>query len=77
MNIIIYFQINFEVNLDFKILNSDEFKNFYSNVSVVIENKEFNDHNKAKHLIVSPDCFKQSLILLKTSKSKEIKKILY
>jgi hypothetical protein len=65
---------NFEVNLDFKILNSSEFKNFYSTVSVAIENKEFNDHNKAKHLIVSPDCFKQSLMLLKTSKSKEIKK---
>jgi hypothetical protein len=65
---------NFEVNLDFKILNSGEFKNVYSNVSVAIENKEFNEHNKVKHLIVSPDCFKQSLMLLKTTKSKEIKK---
>lgn len=30
--------------------------------------------NKTKHLIVSPDCFKQSLMMLRTDKAKEIKK---
>ena len=65
---------SFENDLDYKILNSGEFKNIYSDITVAIENNEFNDHNKVKHLIVSPDCFKQSLMLLKTSKSKEIKK---
>ena len=65
---------NFEIDLDYKILNSGEFKNSYSDVTVAIENNEYNEHNKVKHLIVSPDCFKQSLMLLKTNKSKEIKK---
>lgn len=39
-----------------------------------IENNDINTSNKTKHLIVSPDCFKQSLMILKTNKSKEIKK---
>jgi hypothetical protein len=65
---------NFEIDLDYKILNSGEFKNSYSDVTVAIENNEYNEHNKVKHLILSPDCFKQSLMLLKTNKSKEIKK---
>ena len=65
---------NFEIDLDYKILNSGEFKNSYSDVTVAIENNEYNEHNKAKHLILSPDCFKQSLMLLKTNKAKEIKK---
>jgi hypothetical protein len=65
---------NFEVNLDFKILNSGEFKNVYSNVSVAIENKEFNDHNKAKHLIVSPDCFNQLFECSKCKKNFTINK---
>ena len=65
---------NFEVSNDYKYLNSKEFKLFLSTHEVPIENNDFNDHNKVKHLIVSPDCFKQSLMLLQTKKSKEIKK---
>ena len=65
---------NFEENIDFKYINSKEFKLFLSTHEVLIENNEFNEHNKVKHLIISPDCFKESLMLLQTSKSKEIKK---
>lgn len=35
---------------------------------------DFNTHNKAKHLILSPDCFKESLMLIETSKAKQIRK---
>ena len=65
---------NFEETIDYKLLNSCEFKKIYEDFKVLIENNTFNEHNKVKHLIVSPDCFKQSLMLLKTKKSKEIKK---
>jgi hypothetical protein len=63
---------NFEEENDFKLLNSKEFLNNPKCMIMHLEN--INTHNKVKHLIVSPDCFKQSLMLLKTSKSKEIKK---
>jgi uncharacterized C2H2 Zn-finger protein len=65
---------NFDENIDFKYINSKEFKLFLSTHDMIIENNEYNEHNKVKHLIVSPDCFKQSLMLLQTNKSKEIKK---
>jgi len=65
---------NFDEDIDFKYINSKEFKIFLSTHEVPIENNEYNEHNKVKHLIVSPDCFKQSLMLLQTPKSKEIKK---
>ena len=65
---------NFEEYNDFKLLNSCDFKKVYDDFKVLIENKEYNGHNKVKHLIVSPDCFKQSLMLLRTNKAKEIKK---
>jgi hypothetical protein len=38
-----------------------------------IENIDINTHNKVKHIIVSPKCFKKSLIMLRTNKSEEIK----
>ena len=65
---------NFEENNDYKLLNSCDFKKVYEYFKVLIENNEYNEHNKVKHLIVSPDCFKQSLMLLRTEKAKEIKK---
>ena len=65
---------NFEIDIDFKILFLKEFEEFSKCQKLALENSIINDHNKVKHLIVSPDCFKQSLMLLKTNKSKEIKK---
>ena len=62
---------NFENGVDYKSLFSKEFSMY---VTTYIENIELNTHNKAKHLIVSPDCFKQSLMMLRTDKSKEIRK---
>jgi hypothetical protein len=40
---------NFEIEIDFKVLFLKEFE----------ENSIINEHNKVKHLIVSPDCLKQ------------------
>jgi hypothetical protein len=64
---------NFDINIDFNILFLKEFEEFSKCQKLALENSIINDHNKVKHLIVSPDCFKQSLMLLKTNKSKEIK----
>jgi len=39
-------------------LNSSEFNKSYDYSNCKIENININSHNKTKHLIVSPDCFK-------------------
>lgn len=65
---------NFEYNIDYKLMFSKEFHDFSKCHNLTLRNNIKNEHNKVKHLIVSPDCFKQSLMLLKTKKSKEIKK---
>jgi len=65
---------NFEEDIDYKLINNKEFKQSSKLLLGALENKEINTHNKTKHIIVSPDCFKQSLMLLRTDKSKEIKK---
>ena len=65
---------NFEENIEYKLLNSKEFLNISKCQTLALENTEINNHNKVKHLIVSPDCFKESLMLLRTEKSKSIKK---
>ena len=65
---------NFNETIDFKQLNALEFKNVYVGVDPHIEvPKDINEHSKVKHLIVSPDTFKQSLMLLQTSKAKTIR----
>jgi hypothetical protein len=65
---------NFEIHTEYELLNSIEFNTFLSAKNWRLENIEINQHNRVKHLILSPDCFKQSLLLLKTDKAKEIKK---
>lgn len=65
---------NFEKNIDFKLLFSKDFEEFSKCQKLALRNAVINEHNKVKHLIVSPDCFKQSLMILKTKKSKEIKR---
>ncbi len=65
---------NFKELYDYKLINSKEFHKFSKSFMKDLENNEINTHNKTKHLIVSPDCFKQSLMMLRTEKSKEIRK---
>ncbi len=65
---------NFEENIDYKSIFSKELQENSKYLLRYLENIELNTHNKVKHLVVSPDCFKQSLMLLKTNKSKEIRK---
>jgi len=65
---------NFEENNDYKLLNLNEFKQNSKCPTGHLEYKELNTHNKVKYLIVSPDCFKQSLMMIRTEKAKEIRK---
>ncbi len=65
---------NFEENNDYKLLNSKEFHEFSKSFMKDLENYDLNTHNKVKHIVLSPDCFKQSLMMLRTDKSKEIRK---
>jgi hypothetical protein len=64
-------ELNFDENKDYKMINTKEFKENSKSLSKDLEN--IDTHNKTKHLIVSPDCFKQSLMLLRTKKAKEIR----
>jgi len=65
---------NFEEINDYKICNNKEFKENIQGTLESLENIKLNTHNKTRHLIVSTDCFKQSLMLLRTNKAKEIRK---
>ena len=66
---------NFVSMCDYKQLNSSELKDFYTGVDYRIEMpKNINEHNKVKHLLVSPRCFKESLMLMNTKKAKIIRK---
>ena len=65
---------NFEENIEYKSIFSKELQEDSKYLMKYIENTEINTHNKTKHLMVSSDCFKQSLMLLRTEKAKEIRK---
>ena len=65
---------NFEESIDYKLLNNKEFINNSKCELTHLENITINSHNKTKHLIISPDCFRQSLMLIKTTKAKQIRK---
>jgi hypothetical protein len=71
---VIILKDHFEEIKEYKLLNSKEFLDISKCMIMHLENNEINKHNKTKHLIISPDCFKQSLMLLKTNKAKEIRK---
>jgi hypothetical protein len=47
---------HFVENEDYKQLNASEIDSFYVPLEGLIE---LNHHNKVRHLVVSPDCFKQ------------------
>lgn len=66
---------HFEETNDYVHLSASEAKDFFRPLEGTKGfPSDFNTHNKAKHLIVSPDCFKESLMLMETAKSKEIRK---
>lgn len=62
---------NFEETSDYLTMNSKQFSMYDV---AYIEKESVQCHNKTKHLMVSPNCFKQSLMLLRTDKAKEIRK---
>jgi phage anti-repressor protein len=66
---------HFAESTDYKHLYSTDAKQFYVVLTRDIAlPSDFNSHNKAKHLFLSPDCFKESLMLMQTPRSKEIRK---
>lgn len=66
---------HFETPSEFIHINASEAKDFLVLCGRDIEiSSDFNTHNKAKHLFVNPDCFKQSLMLMQTARAKEIRK---
>ena len=65
---------NFDEDSEYKLINNKEFLNISIGTLKSYEDIDTNVGNKTKHLIVAPDCFKQSLMMLRTDKSKEIKK---
>jgi hypothetical protein len=65
---------NFDELIDYKLLNNKEFINNAKCELTHLGNNEMNGHNKTKHLLVSPNCFRQTLMLIKTTKAKEIRK---
>lgn len=73
-----YIQIldsNFEDNVDYRYLNASEMKNLYVTPGHNIElPTQISNGNRTKHLIVSPDCFKESLMIMNTSRAKQIRK---
>lgn len=67
-------EAHFTQEEDYKHLGASEMKKAYDIGRDVIElPNDFNHHNKAKHLIVAPDCFTESLMLIRTDKAKEIR----
>lgn len=48
----------FKENIDYKLINNKEFNESSKCGLAHLENKEVKTHNKTKHIIVSPDCFK-------------------
>ncbi len=70
-------QENFSKGNDFKQLNYQEFNKFHWPLKGPMGNKQeiiTKAGNVTKYLMVSPDCFKQSLMLVRTEKAKEIRK---
>ena len=78
---------NFVKYIDYKYLNASEMKQLRVSIDQYNNNKEFpkpklycavpdniNEHNKAKHLMVAPDCFKESIMRMNTDRSTEIRK---
>ncbi len=66
---------HFTIPNDYVHLYASEAKQFYDTIGHDIEfPSDFNTHNKAKHLFLSPDCFKESLMLTQTVRAKEIRK---
>ena len=64
---------NFKEDIDFKYINNKEFTTISMEHLCSIENIDINTHNKVKHIIISPKCFKKSLMMLRTIKSEDIR----
>jgi uncharacterized C2H2 Zn-finger protein len=73
---------NFKEGIDYKIYNYEQLNNiFHSPLGVNENNKEilaYKDklkyiHNRTTHIILSPKCFKKSLMMIRTEKANQIR----
>ena len=66
---------NFIENEDYRFINTSEMKNLYVMPDHNIElPTQITGGNRTKHLIASPDCFKESLMMMNTQRAKQIRK---
>ena len=75
-------QDNFKETIDYKTYNYEQINTiFHSPLGVNENNKEIleykdkitNIHNRTIHLILSPKCFKKSLMMIRTGKANKIR----
>lgn len=64
---------NFIENDEFKMISSAELNNYIGDVYVAPLTNTINTYKTTKHLILEPECFKKSLMLMRTEKAKEIR----
>lgn len=64
---------DFTIDKDYKHINNSEFKILVANDSLLESNVNIDHHNKTKHLLVSPRCFKETLMMLRTAKASSIR----
>ena len=67
-------QRNFIESTNYRIISTSEIKDFYREDILPIEMPDQIDPgNRTNHLIVSPDCFKESLMIMTTDRAKQIR----
>lgn len=62
----------FQSGRDYKYINSSELNGI--SISICDIPDTINAHNKVKHLLVSPQCFRETLIMLRTNKASIVRK---
>ncbi len=66
---------HFDKEKDFKLLSSAEFNNLdIETINIIFKTDISTNGNKTQYLIISPRCFKESLLMLKTDKASDIRK---
>ncbi len=64
---------NFDKDTDFKHITSPVLRDIHKQINITLP-ANINIHNSTKHIIVHPDCFKESLMIINTNRSKMIRK---
>lgn len=63
---------HFIPNQDYQYLTATKFITMKNTSKIYISQNKYSTHNKTKHIILTPTCFKQSLLWLTTDKAKNM-----